>query len=155
MRVAIIAPGSRGDIQPYLALGVGLARSGHDVRIVTTTDHTALVQAYGLTLHVVPLDVKAALQTDRVSASVEGGSVVASFRELTAIAERGSRLLAEVGLSASRGVDAILGETDATLAAPPLSAVGGGGSPEDFAAFIAQQQKIWKDIVQRAHIKPD
>ena len=35
------------------------------------------------------------------------------------------------------------------------SAVGGGGSPEDFAAFIAQQQKIWKDIVQRAHIKPD
>jgi UDP:flavonoid glycosyltransferase YjiC (YdhE family) len=108
VRVAIIAPGSRGDIQPYLALGVGLARCGHDVRIVTTTDHTALVQAYSLTLHVVPLDVKAALQTDRVSASVEGGSVVASFRELTAIAERGSRLLAEVGLSASRGVDAIL-----------------------------------------------
>lgn len=35
------------------------------------------------------------------------------------------------------------------------SAVGGGGPPEEFAAFIAQQQKIWKDIVQRAGIKPD
>jgi len=35
------------------------------------------------------------------------------------------------------------------------SAVGGGGSPAEFAAFIAQQQKVWKEIVQRAGIKPD
>ena len=35
------------------------------------------------------------------------------------------------------------------------SAVGGGGPPEEFAAFIAQQQKIWADIVRRAGIKPD
>ncbi|MBL8306888.1 MAG: tripartite tricarboxylate transporter substrate binding protein [Rubrivivax sp.] len=35
------------------------------------------------------------------------------------------------------------------------SAVGGGGPPEEFAAYIAQQQKTWKDIVKRAGIKPD
>jgi tripartite-type tricarboxylate transporter receptor subunit TctC len=35
------------------------------------------------------------------------------------------------------------------------SAVGGGGPPEEFAAFIAKQQKIWKDIVTRAGIKAD
>ena len=35
------------------------------------------------------------------------------------------------------------------------SASSGGGPPAEFAAFIAQQQKIWKDIVQRAGIKPD
>jgi len=35
------------------------------------------------------------------------------------------------------------------------SAVGGGGPPEEFAAFITRQQKIWKDIVKRAGIKPD
>jgi tripartite-type tricarboxylate transporter receptor subunit TctC len=35
------------------------------------------------------------------------------------------------------------------------SAIGGGGPPEEFAAFIAQQQRIWKEIVQRAGIKPD
>jgi tripartite-type tricarboxylate transporter receptor subunit TctC len=34
-------------------------------------------------------------------------------------------------------------------------AIGGGGPPEDFAAFIAGQQKIWSDIVKRAGIKPD
>lgn len=35
------------------------------------------------------------------------------------------------------------------------SAVGGGGPPEEFAAYIRQQQKIWADIVKRAGIKPD
>ena len=34
-------------------------------------------------------------------------------------------------------------------------ATGGGGPPEEFAAFIAQQQKVWSDIVRRAGIKPD
>jgi len=35
------------------------------------------------------------------------------------------------------------------------SAVGGGGPPEEFAAFITKQQKIWKEIVTKAGIKPD
>jgi tripartite-type tricarboxylate transporter receptor subunit TctC len=35
------------------------------------------------------------------------------------------------------------------------SAVGGGGPPEEFGAYIAQQQKIWKQIVTQAGIKAD
>ena len=35
------------------------------------------------------------------------------------------------------------------------SAIGGGGPSSEFAGYIAQQQKIWKDIVLRAGIKPD
>jgi tripartite-type tricarboxylate transporter receptor subunit TctC len=35
------------------------------------------------------------------------------------------------------------------------SAVGGGGPSSEFAAYIAQQQKTWKEIVKRAGIKPD
>jgi tripartite-type tricarboxylate transporter receptor subunit TctC len=35
------------------------------------------------------------------------------------------------------------------------SAIGGGGPPAEFAAFIAQQQKVWKEIVLRAGIKVD
>ena len=34
-------------------------------------------------------------------------------------------------------------------------ATGGGGPSSEFAAYIAQQQKIWKEIVKRAGIKPD
>jgi tripartite-type tricarboxylate transporter receptor subunit TctC len=35
------------------------------------------------------------------------------------------------------------------------SAVGGGGSPAEFAAFIGKEQKIWKEIVRKAEIKAD
>ncbi len=35
MRVAIITGGSRGDVQPYVALGKGLTRRGHEVKVAT------------------------------------------------------------------------------------------------------------------------
>jgi tripartite-type tricarboxylate transporter receptor subunit TctC len=35
------------------------------------------------------------------------------------------------------------------------SAVGGGGPSSEFASFIAREQRIWSDIVKRAHIKAD
>jgi tripartite-type tricarboxylate transporter receptor subunit TctC len=35
------------------------------------------------------------------------------------------------------------------------NAVGGGGPSTEYAAFIAKEQAIWKDIVARAGIKPD
>jgi hypothetical protein len=35
------------------------------------------------------------------------------------------------------------------------SAVGGGGPSQEFAAFIAREQKIWRDIVKRAQIRAD
>ncbi|MCE2658387.1 MAG: tripartite tricarboxylate transporter substrate binding protein [Rubrivivax sp.] len=35
------------------------------------------------------------------------------------------------------------------------AAIGVGGSPADFAKFIAQEQQRWKQVVARAKIKPD
>ncbi len=35
------------------------------------------------------------------------------------------------------------------------NAVGGGGPSADFAKFIADEQKVWKDIVKRASIRAD
>lgn len=40
--------GSRGDVQPYIALGVGLADAGYDVRIATHALFEPFVRAYGL-----------------------------------------------------------------------------------------------------------
>jgi UDP:flavonoid glycosyltransferase YjiC (YdhE family) len=82
VRVTIVAPGSRGDIQPYLALGVGLTRRGHAAKVVTTLDHAALVAASGLDFVPVAIDVQAALRGDRAAGRLEGGGVIASFREL-------------------------------------------------------------------------
>jgi sterol 3beta-glucosyltransferase len=48
MRIAIIALGSRGDIQPYIALGKGLKKAGHVVRLVTHQSFEGLVNSQGL-----------------------------------------------------------------------------------------------------------
>lgn len=34
-KISIVCNGSRGDFQPYLALGIELKEAGHDVRILT------------------------------------------------------------------------------------------------------------------------
>src|SRR5450756_1779323 len=48
MRIAIIAPGSRGDVEPYIALGKGLGKARHVVRLVTHQNFEMLVNSHGL-----------------------------------------------------------------------------------------------------------
>jgi hypothetical protein len=35
------------------------------------------------------------------------------------------------------------------------NAIGGGGPASEFASFIANEQKVWSDIVKRAQIRAD
>lgn len=48
MRVVIYANGTRGDVQPFVALAVGLQRAGHDVRLCTLEFYQELVQSWGV-----------------------------------------------------------------------------------------------------------
>ena len=48
MRIDIVAVGSRGDVQPFVALGLGLQTAGHRVRIVTLNGFEDLVLGHGL-----------------------------------------------------------------------------------------------------------
>ncbi len=47
MRLAIVTVGTRGDVQPLVALGLRLRASGHDVTIVTHDDFEPMVTAHG------------------------------------------------------------------------------------------------------------
>ena len=44
MRVGIIAIGSRGDVQPYVALGKGLQQAGYEVCVLTHDAFEGLVR---------------------------------------------------------------------------------------------------------------
>ncbi len=48
MKILILTYGSRGDVQPYAALGVGLRRAGHHVTVATSTRFEDFVRANGL-----------------------------------------------------------------------------------------------------------
>ena len=64
MRIAIVTFGSRGDVQPYLALGLGLKHAGHSVRVVTQRECESLVREYGLDYGAVAGDVRALMQSE-------------------------------------------------------------------------------------------
>lgn len=50
-RFTIIALGSRGDVQPFIALGLGLQAAGYSVTIAAAADYAELVESYGLAFH--------------------------------------------------------------------------------------------------------
>jgi UDP:flavonoid glycosyltransferase YjiC (YdhE family) len=63
MNISIIALGSRGDVLPYTALGQGLQRAGHYVRVATFDAFADMVRQAGLELRVVRGDAQALLQS--------------------------------------------------------------------------------------------
>ena len=48
MRVFILTFGSRGDVQPYVALGKGLQAAGHAVTVCTSASFEPFIAAHGL-----------------------------------------------------------------------------------------------------------
>ena len=48
MRVAVLAIGSRGDVEPFLALSAGLRRRGHTVVVATHAEFAAMVTGAGV-----------------------------------------------------------------------------------------------------------
>ena len=93
MQVTLIAPGSRGDVQPYVALGQGLKEAGHAVRVLAARDFQNLVTAYGLDF----FDL--------------GGSMETVAQSLQGLLEQGSllKILSSMGRAAQR----LVGQQDA------------------------------------------
>jgi sterol 3beta-glucosyltransferase len=54
MRIAVLADGSRGDVQPLVALAAGLRTAGHDVTLATSPAYAQLVHGAGVAF--VPLE---------------------------------------------------------------------------------------------------
>ena len=74
MHLTILAAGSRGDIQPYFALGVGLQAAGHRVRFAAFRNFAALVEPYGLEFAPVDADFQAIMGGEDGQGLVASGS---------------------------------------------------------------------------------
>ena len=108
MRITIIALGSRGDVQPYIALGKGLHQAGHDVRFVTHEDFEGLVRGQGLAYWPARGSVQAILETDEMRGLVEKGNFIAITRATAKQAQLAARQWAVDGLAACQGTELII-----------------------------------------------
>lgn len=62
MRVTIVAYGSRGDVQPIIALGRGLRQRGHQVRVLASPTFTPWIERHGLEALPTRVDIRAMLE---------------------------------------------------------------------------------------------
>ena len=75
MRITIIAYGTRGDVQPAIALGRALQTSGgHRVRIVASAHFKPWIESHGLEAACSDVDVHALLESEAGIEWVESGS---------------------------------------------------------------------------------
>lgn len=108
MRIMIIALGSRGDVQPYIALGVGLQAAGHMVRMVTHENYEQLVQAHGLEFWPAYGNIQEFAETPEMRALLEKGNFIALMHHAAEAAKTAALSWGKVSLQASQGMDFIL-----------------------------------------------
>jgi sterol 3beta-glucosyltransferase len=77
MRIGIITIGSRGDVQPYIALGTGFKRAGYEVRLLTHGAFADAVREEGL---------------DFVDLGVDPRTVMEQVMQEAGLAKRSSRI---------------------------------------------------------------
>jgi sterol 3beta-glucosyltransferase len=121
MRIAIIAPGSRGDVQPYVALGKGLQEAGHAVRLVTQQDFETLVRTHGVEFWPIEGSVQEVIQGRKMRQVLESGSLFTSMAQMAREMKRAAVRLAERGLEACRGMDRVLAGIGGVFAALSLA----------------------------------
>lgn len=73
MEIILTASGTRGDVQPALALAYGLRDAGHQVRIIAGSNFTSWVETHGFTC-LPTLDMEALMQSEVGTEWAEKGS---------------------------------------------------------------------------------
>jgi vancomycin aglycone glucosyltransferase len=65
MRILLVSHGTRGDVQPIVALGVALKARGHAVQLVAPSNFVTWVRGYGLDIQSDGIDVEDLLRSAR------------------------------------------------------------------------------------------
>ncbi len=107
MNILILTLGTRGDVQPYVALGAGLQAAGHTVTLATAQPFAQFVSERGLTFFPVRGKYLELLQTSQGKAAVAGkGNRLALLRTVMPMLRA---LLDDVWLAAnSAGFDMVI-----------------------------------------------
>lgn len=108
MQIAIIALGSRGDVQPYIALGKGLKNAGHAVRLVTQENFETLTILHGLEFWPMGGNSQEGIERKEWRELSEKGNLFTITRHLMKEAQRIIVRLVEDGLAACQGMDLLI-----------------------------------------------
>jgi UDP:flavonoid glycosyltransferase YjiC (YdhE family) len=108
VRIAILATGSRGDVEPYIALGKGLKKAGHRISIISHQNFDSLTSSHGLDFWGIAGNVQEIAQSNEMSQRIERGSFLSVLSQMKKEAEKLATEAAETGVSACKNCDLII-----------------------------------------------
>ncbi len=123
MRISIIAIGSRGDVEPHLALAIGLSKAGHEVTVCTHPEFESFVKSRSIGYRALSVEVKPILEGNLGHKWVEEGQNPArTLYEMVQFAKPLVNDLMRECLDCARDSEAIIYST--------LAAIGGTTAAE-------------------------
>jgi sterol 3beta-glucosyltransferase len=120
MQYGIVAIGSRGDVQPYVALALGLMDRGHETTILAHENFKDFVEGYGIHFVAVKGHVEDMLRSPEGMAVVRDGSLSAFTRYLQKVNKITSDSLIHDTMGAFEKADVIVASL---LAMPWVDAI--------------------------------
>jgi len=76
MKILLTSFGTRGDVQPSLALAVGLKKAGHHPTVSTSYNYTAWIESYGVQTHPTNFSMQEAMKTPEAQAILKSKNIV-------------------------------------------------------------------------------
>jgi sterol 3beta-glucosyltransferase len=76
MKIAIVTVGTRGDLQPYIALGLGLKEAGYKVLVISAKNEQSFVENYGLDFLALNVNIQALMESDEVQEMSKGNNPI-------------------------------------------------------------------------------
>ncbi len=88
MKFTVLATGSRGDVQPFVAMGFGLQQAGHELCFVTNAHFESWIHSYGLNFRPIHWDAQASLQTEQGQRMVQSGRILDTIKYFMQVAPK-------------------------------------------------------------------
>jgi len=85
MKITLFSLGTRGDVQPFLALALGLQRAGHQATLVTSHNFADWIRAYGVNVQAVRFSVQEFMQQPDTQAIMKSGNPVRLFQMMRGV----------------------------------------------------------------------
>src|ERR1700761_4140802 len=108
MKYGIITTGSRGDVQPFVALALTLIRRGQDVTIVAPENFKDFVQGFGVSFSPITGDSETKINSPEALRLLEGGNVFKFIYHLVKISEKTASQVNHDILRACEGFDNLI-----------------------------------------------
>ncbi|OZG27119.1 glycosyl transferase [Williamsia sp. 1138] len=109
MKFVLAFNGSRGDVQPAIALGSELSVRGHDVKLAVPPNLVGFAATSGLNTYAYGLDTRDLLESEVVSRDLKSSNPITKLRAVSQITLRGGRAMQQELLDLTEDADAIIG----------------------------------------------